>query len=149
MVVIVDEHTTTERGEDGFGSTGMCSELADIYEIMLGHATSAKLIPQEERYTLLRSQIPAEYHNFLDVFDTNLAMSACPPSRPGYDFEIHFQEGSKLPPPHHPYQLSKEENCIMKEWLDSMIEMGMIERCTTRCPTAAPVFFVGKKDGTK
>ena len=37
----------------------------------------------------------------------------------------------------------------MKEWLDGMVETGMISICTTRCPTAAPVFFIGKKDGTK
>ena len=37
----------------------------------------------------------------------------------------------------------------MKEWLDSMLATGMISHCTTHCPTAAPVFFVGKKDSTK
>ena len=37
----------------------------------------------------------------------------------------------------------------MKEWLTGMEETGMIHRCTTCCPTAAPVFFVPKKDGTK
>jgi len=30
-----------------------------------------------------------------------------------------------------------------------MLDMGMITQCTTRCPTAAPVFFVGKKDRSK
>jgi hypothetical protein len=37
----------------------------------------------------------------------------------------------------------------MKEWLQGMEDVGRIRRSTTRCPTAAPVFFVPKKDGTK
>lgn len=37
----------------------------------------------------------------------------------------------------------------MKEWLDGMLATSMISRCTTHCPTAAPVFFVRKKDRTK
>lgn len=30
-----------------------------------------------------------------------------------------------------------------------MLETGMITKCTTKCPTTALVFFVGKKNGTK
>jgi hypothetical protein len=30
-----------------------------------------------------------------------------------------------------------------------MEETGMISKCTSHCPTATPVFFVGKKDGSK
>jgi hypothetical protein len=37
----------------------------------------------------------------------------------------------------------------MKEWLQGMEDVGMICQSMTRCPTAAPVFFVPKKDGTK
>jgi hypothetical protein len=37
----------------------------------------------------------------------------------------------------------------MKEWLQGMEDVGMICQSTTRCPTAAPVFFVPKKDSTK
>jgi RNase H-like domain found in reverse transcriptase/Reverse transcriptase (RNA-dependent DNA polymerase) len=89
-----------------------------------------------------------EYHDFLDVFDEELAMSTCPPSQPGYNFEINLLPNAKLPP-HRLYHLSREESRIIKEWLDGMEEMGMISKCTTHCPMAAPVFFVRKKDGTK
>jgi hypothetical protein len=138
-----------DRGADGFGSTGMSSELAEIYAITLGHTASSRIQPMEERYRELHTIIPEEYHDYLDVFDADLAMSACPPTRPGYNFKIHLQENAKLLPPHHPYHLSQAENATMKEWLDGMLETGMISQCTTKCPTAAPVFFVGKKDGTK
>src|SRR5258706_1698259 len=127
----------------------MDTELTEIFEITLGHAASSKLRPREVRYQELMQQIPQEYHDYLDVFDADLAMSKCPEHRPTYDFEIHLQEGCKLPPSSRPYHLSRQENEIMKEWLDGMLDTGMISRCTTRCPTAAPVFFVGKKDGSK
>jgi hypothetical protein len=82
------------------------------------------------------------------VFDDELGMSRCPDHQPGYDFEIHLQEGIKPPLPRCPYHLSWDKLRIM-EWLWGMEDVGMIRRSTTRCPTAAPVFFVPKKDGTK
>jgi hypothetical protein len=48
-----------------------------------------------------------------------------------------------------PYHLSQKELVIMNQWLDEMLATKMIEPCTTHCPTAAPVFFVPKKDDTK
>ena len=76
-------------------------------------------------------------------------MSKVPESHPSYDFEIHLQEGTKLPPPSHPYHVSQKEREVLKEWLDGMVEVGIASKCDTRTPTAAPVFFVPKKDGTK
>jgi hypothetical protein len=67
-----------------------------------------------------------EYHDYLDVFDADLTMSACPPMCPGYNFEIHLQENTKLPLPHHPYHLSQAKNVTMKEWLDGMLKTRMI-----------------------
>ena len=152
-VIVVKELKPTIRNQNGFGSTDMTEELyqelCEIYEVTLGHAASTKILSKEERYNKLRKIIPKEYWDYLDVFDAELAMAACPEHRKGYDFEIHFQDNAKLPTPNRPYHLSREENRVMKEWLDGMVETGMISKCTTRCPTAAPVFFVGKKDGTK
>jgi hypothetical protein len=37
----------------------------------------------------------------------------------------------------------------MNHWIDEILAAKMFEPCTTHCPTAAPVFFVPKKDGTK
>jgi dUTP pyrophosphatase len=145
----VVELDNMERGIDGFGSTRMSTELAEIYAITLGHAVSSKIQPIKEQYQELHAIIPVEYHDYLDIFDADLTMSACPPTHPSYNFEIHLQENAKLPLPHCPYHLSQAENATMKEWLDGMLETGMISRCTTKCPMAAPVFFVGKKDGTK
>jgi len=148
-VQVTDTLDPTERGEDGFGSTGMTPELAEIFEITLGHTANATLRPITERHQELKQLVPVEYHEFLDVFDADLAMSKCPPHRPGYDFELNLVENAKLPPPAKPYHLSQSEGRILKEWIQGMLDTGMITQCTTRCPTAAPVFFVGKKDRSK
>jgi Reverse transcriptase (RNA-dependent DNA polymerase)/dUTPase len=148
-VLVTDSFKETERQEGGFRSTGMDGQLAEIYKIKLGHHASSTLLPREQHYGKLREQIPVEYHDYLDVFDKDLAMSKCPPSCLGYNFEIILQEGAKLPPPHRPYHLSREESRIIWEWIDGMESTGMISKCTTHCPTAAPIFFIAKKDGTK
>ena len=70
--------------------------------------------------------VPEEYHDYLDVFDTEYSMSKCPEHRPGYDFKINLKENSKLPPPAKPYHLSQGENRILKEWLQGMLDTGMI-----------------------
>ena len=148
-IQVTDTMDETIHGEGSFSSTGMNQELAEIFEISLGHTANTTIAPQPERYNELQSQIPMEYHDYLDVFDTDLAMSKCPPHHPGYDFKLNLVENAKLPPPAKPYHLSQAKNRILKEWLHGMLDTSMITRCTTCCPTAAPVFFIGKKDGTK
>ena len=149
LIVVTDSLSTTIRGQAGFGLTDMTPELAEIFEVTLSHTASTKLASKEEQYTELHKQVPVEYHDYLDIFNANLAMLACPPNCLDYDFKINLQENAKLLAPHRPYQLSRDEDRIMKEWLDSMLAMGMISHCTTRCPTTAPIFFVRKKDSTK
>jgi len=148
-VQVTDTLDETTQGEGSFGSTGMNQELAEIFEISLGHAANTSIAPQAKRYHELQSQIPIEYPDYIDVFDVDLAMSKCPPHCLGYDFELNLVENAKLPPPAKLYYLSQAKNRILKEWLHSMLKTGMITRCTTCCPMAAPVFFVGKKDSTK
>ena len=148
-IIITDNLDTTLRDTEGFGSTGMSEELAEIYEISLGHTANANIPPQDERYRKLREKMPTQIHSAVDIFDSDLAMSTLPPSRPGYDFEITLVENAKLPPPAKPYHISHAEKGILKDWATRMNDAGLISKCTTKCPTAAPVFFVGKKDGSK
>jgi len=77
-VQVTDTLDETTQGEASFGSTGMNQELAKIFEISLGHVANVKIPPQSERYQELWSQIPVEYHDYLDMFDMDLAMSKCP-----------------------------------------------------------------------
>ena len=129
-VQVTDMLDETTQGEASFSSTGMNQELAKIFEISLGHMANIKILPQSERYHELWSQIPIEYHDYLDVFDADLAMSKCPHC-PGYNFELNLVDNAKLPPPAKPYHLSQAESRILKEWIQGMLETGMITRCTT------------------
>ena len=108
-VQVTDTLDPTKRGEEGFGSTRMTPELAEIFEITLGHTANAVLRPTAERHQELKQIVLVEYHDFLDVFDTDLAMSKCPPHCPGYDFKLNLVENAKLPPPAKPYHLSQSE----------------------------------------
>ena len=148
-VINVTQLTDTGRADKGFGSTDMTPELAEIFEITLGHAHSSKLRPREERLKDIRTKLDPVYHKYNYVFDSEKLMSEVPPTRPGYDFELHLQDGAKLPPPSRPFHVSQKEQTILKEWLDGMVEVGIASKCDNRTPTAAPVFFVPKKDGTK
>ena len=106
-IIVVDQLDNTERGEQGFGHSGMTPEVAEKYAIAMGGTVNLK--PIEERYRQLRTLVPEEYHDFLDVFDADLCTSRLPPSRPGYDFDIYLIPGAKLPPLAKPYHLSQEE----------------------------------------
>jgi hypothetical protein len=81
----------TTRGEQGLRHTGTTS----IQTLMVG----INIPPQEEWYRELRKVIPECYHDYLNVFDTDLCSSKLAPRRPGYDFEINLTPGAKLPPP--------------------------------------------------
>lgn len=78
----------------------MSPEPAEVCEVTLGHAASTKLANKEVCYMALCKQVPPKYHDYLDVFDANLAVSACPPNQPDNNFEINLQENAKLLPPH-------------------------------------------------
>ena len=100
LVIVTNNLSATIHGTQGFGSTDMNPDLAEVFEVTLSHAASTKLASKETHYTALCDQVPPEYHNYLDIFDTDLAMSTCLPNHPDYNFEINLQENTKLPPPH-------------------------------------------------
>jgi deoxyuridine 5'-triphosphate nucleotidohydrolase len=49
-VVLTNELEETERQEGGFGSTGMDGQLAEVYEIRLGHSALTSIQGREQRY---------------------------------------------------------------------------------------------------
>src|SRR4029077_17483301 len=55
-IVIVDELDETERGDQGFGHSGMTPEVAEVHAIAMGG--TANLKPQDERYQELRGIVP-------------------------------------------------------------------------------------------
>jgi hypothetical protein len=96
----VDTLKNTDQGKQGFRSTGMTNELTAIYTIdFMPTATQDKL----------KSMIPIEYHDYLDMFDLEAPMKQLPISRPAYDFAIELDPVKSLPKPARPYQLNAEE----------------------------------------
>ena len=98
---------------------------------------------------VLRSMIPKEYHDFLDVFNPETPMSCLPPLRPQYDFSIELDPTKSLPKPARPYHMNAEEREDWQKWRDMMLRAGLITRAPANTPVAAPLFFVRKKDGTR
>ncbi|SJL12778.1 related to TY3B TY3B protein [Armillaria ostoyae] len=88
------------------------------------------------------SDVPAEYHDFADVFSDSLS-EKLPEHRP-YDLKINLEEGTS--PPLGPiYSLSESELKALREFIDNNLRSGFIT--PSRSPHGAPVLFVKKKTG--
>ncbi|SJL00113.1 related to TY3B TY3B protein [Armillaria ostoyae] len=86
------------------------------------------------------SDIPAEYHDFADVFSDSLSKKL-PEHRP-YDLKINLEEGTS--PPLGPiYSLSESKLKALHEFIDDNLHSRFIT--LSRSPHGAPVLFVKKK----
>ena len=88
-------------------------------------------------------KIPAAYADYLSVFSAMQA-SELPPNRPT-DHMIDVEPGSRLPVGRI-YNLSEVELASLKAYIETNLAQGFITRSTS--PTAAPIIFVKKKDGS-
>lgn len=88
-------------------------------------------------------RLPDEIADYVDVFEGKEADKL--PGHSEYDCAIEFVPGS-TPPYGKVYQLSREEDSALKEWLDENLEKGFIRKSSS--PFGAPCFFVRKKDGS-
>ncbi len=91
-----------------------------------------------------KQAIPNEYHDLIEVFDIERAQSLLP-TRGDFDFKIELKEGAKWPKLSKPYQLTPAQMEEAKMQIVELEEAGMISK--SQSPFAAPLFFVGKKDG--
>ena len=89
------------------------------------------------------STVPAEYHEFADVFSDSRANTLAP-HRP-YDLKIELEENSSIPPGPI-YSLSAVEQQALRTFLDENLNSGFIRQSSS--PHGAPVLFVKKKDGS-
>ncbi len=86
------------------------------------------------------TDVPAEYHNFADVFSDSLS-EKLPEHRP-YDLKINIEEGTSSPLGPI-YSLSESELKALHEFIDDNLHNGFIT--PSRSPHGAPVLFVKKK----
>ena len=107
------------------------------------------MIEIPEHLELVAEHIPELYHIKINVFNGQKAVNVLPPLRgPDVDFVIELDETKPLPKPSQPYHMNQEECAECRRLLDKGLESGLMEPADPKCPIAAPMFFVWKKDGT-
>ena len=87
--------------------------------------------------------VPKHYHQHGMVFSQKASERM--PTRKPYDHAIEILPESELPKPSKLYPLNPQERSSLDEWIKEELAKGYI--CPSKAPTAAPVFFVKKKDG--
>ena len=91
----------------------------------------------------LKEMIPPQYHGFEKVFEKT-SFDELPQSKP-WDHAIELEPGSN-PQTCKMYPLSLEEQKELDNFIEENLKSGRIR--PSKSPTASPVFFVKKKDGT-
>jgi hypothetical protein len=100
-----------------------------------------KHTPTDEE--LFKKQVPAEYHEYRDVFSEQDAKTL-PPHR-NYDLKIETVDNQD-PPFGKIYNMSATELEALKNYIDEMLGKGFIRSSSS--PSGAPVLFVKKKNGS-
>jgi hypothetical protein len=89
------------------------------------------------------------YWDHISVFDGQKAAITLPELQgPDVNFAIKLDPMKLLPKPSHPYHMNQEEWGECHKVLDKMLSAGWAEPANVKCPMAAPMFFMWKKDGT-
>ena len=102
-----------------------------------------------EHLESVTKHIPEPYHIKINVFDGQKVVNALPPlCGPDVDFMIELDEMKLLLKPSHPYHMNQEECAECWRLLNEGLESGLMEPADPKCPIAAPMFFIWKKDGT-
>jgi hypothetical protein len=92
----------------------------------------------------LASMVPAEFHEFLPLFNKIVA-DRLPPHRGEYDHKIVLKDGFE--PPFGPlYSLSRPELEALKAFLEENLDKHFIRQSSSSA--AAPVLFAKKGDGS-
>lgn len=108
-------------------------------EHLNGEGSAAEMTENQ----VLNKYVPAEYHDFADVFSKGEAKEL-PPHRP-YDQKIELEPGQS-PPWGRIYNMSETELNALREYVLEMLGKGFIRASTS--PAGAPVLFAKKKDGS-
>lgn len=90
----------------------------------------------------LVSQIPVQFHSYLDVFQPPSV--SLPPHRK-FDVAIELKDGEE-PPCSRAYDFSASDELELKEWVEDQLRKGFIRQSSS--PAAAPAFLV-KSPGRK
>jgi hypothetical protein len=120
--------------------------MKTTWKILAGINKSTNLAIKAKEGQAIRTleEIPGHYKEYLDVFSK--AKSNRMPQHKDWDLEITIKEGKELPEPRKAFPMSPKEYEVLKEFINQELKLGRIR--PSKSKTAAPVFFVKKKDGT-
>jgi hypothetical protein len=119
----------------------------------IARITRVRLLPEEDLHLTAAGEldreywskhVPLEYQEFGDIF-LKKASERMPTWKP-YDHAIDLIPNTTLPKPSKLYPLNIQEQTSLDKWIDGELSKGYIRQ--SKSPTAAPVFFVKKKDGS-
>ena len=98
--------------------------------------------PGEQDKDYWSSYVPTTYHEYGDVFSKK--QSEWMLTRKLYDHSIELVPGALLPCLTKLYPTTLQERNSLDTWIDQELAKGYITRSCS--PTAAPIFFIKKKD---
>src|SRR5260221_3975008 len=136
----------------GFWTHNKCgmsrgSKPVHIGDLHMGLISCLQQLAQEvqkaEGSQPLKDMVPAQYHNFRDVFSKE-AFDELPPWKAS-DHSIDLTPGTELPCSWM-FPLSPAEQKELDDFLQENIANGHI--CPSKSPMRAPVFFIKKKDSS-
>ena len=116
----VNQINDTERGAEGFGSTGI--EYMEPDQIEIYAIDVAVNITKET----IKEILPEPYHAYVELADPTGPLQELPPLRPGYDFEIKLDPTKPLLKPARLYHMHPEEKQDWRTWRDVMTHTGHI-----------------------
>ena len=120
------------------------NEVNDIWintKVTTSQAFTQKYEAKEPEQTM-EQRIPPEYHEYLDVFNENMADQY--PISQSWDHKIEIKPGFE-PKSFKAYNLTPEEQEQQKEFINENLKKGYIR--PSKSPMASPFFFISKKDG--
>jgi Reverse transcriptase (RNA-dependent DNA polymerase)/RNase H-like domain found in reverse transcriptase len=115
----------------------------ELFSVTLKDVERALQIKKNPSAEDIKKKLPADYHEYVDVFSRDLA-ETLPPHRPGIDHSIPLQTGTS--PPFGPmYPMSRDELEVLHRYLKDNLKNSFISPSSS--PAASPVLFVKKPGG--
>jgi len=119
-------------------------------QIFAGSLKDIEKALKTKTYSDPKTKLPAQYHEFLDIFDRKEADRLPPFRGPHVDHRIELierdEKGNKVEPPWGPlYNMSREELLLLRKTLLEYLDKGFIR--VSHSSAAAPVLFARKPGG--
>jgi hypothetical protein len=148
----VAEDSYGQLNDDSWGSDAQLLHWINHSDDPTAHWIRAHTI-EEERLNITpdtddtaywSQYVPEHYHQYRKVFSKSASERM--PTRKPYDHAIDLIPGATLPRPAKLYPMNLQERNSLDEWISGELAKGYIR--PSKSSTAAPVFFVKKKDGS-